>query len=126
MVPGVRAEPTPDEQRRRHGGLEHQDDRELAGDDGSHDQRRARAALERGEVLPLTGILRRSEALLDGRMIEAELEREDGRWVYEITLLDADGFIVEALFDARTAELLELEGRRLERLLQPRAQGEDR
>lgn len=85
------------------------------------DQERARAALERGEVLSLDVILARARELLDGRMIEAELEREDGRWVYELTLLGPDGRVVEALFDAASAELLELEGDGLERVLRRRS-----
>ncbi len=80
----------------------------LASADDDHE--RARTALEKGEVLPLTTILVRAETLLHGRLIEAELEREDGIWMYEIKLLRADGRLVEAYFDARTGELLEVEG----------------
>ncbi len=97
-------------------GEEHDDDYD------GRDQERARAALERGEVLPLDAILARARELLDGRMIEAELEREDGRWVYELTLLGPDGQVVEALFDAASAELLELEGDALERVLRRRSE----
>jgi uncharacterized membrane protein YkoI len=86
-------------------------------DYGGGDQERARAARQRGEILPLGEVLARARSLLDGRMIETELEREDGRWVYELTLLTPDGQVVEALFDAASAELLELEGEGLERLL---------
>jgi uncharacterized membrane protein YkoI len=74
------------------------------------DHERALTALEEGEVLPLTSILLRAETLLHGRLLEAELEREDGFWIYEIKLLRADGRLVEAYFDARTGELLEVEG----------------
>lgn len=86
-------------------------------DYGEGDERRAREALRQGEVLSLDRILQRAQSLLNGRMLEAELEREDGRWVYEITLLGPDGHVVEALFDAQNANLLELEGGALEKVL---------
>jgi len=99
------------------------DRRELEeADHEERDERRARDALERGEILSLERILERADALLAGRMIDAELEREDGRWVYEITLLAADGHVVEALFDAHDAALLGLEGRNLEAVLKPPAE----
>jgi uncharacterized membrane protein YkoI len=50
-------------------------------------------------------------------MIEAELEREDGLWVYEVKLLRPNGRVVEALFDARSGELLAIEGAALEEVL---------
>jgi len=87
---------------------------------GDRDHERARQALASGEILPLTEILARAGRLLEGRMIEAELEREDGLWVYEIKLLRTDGRLVEALFDARGGELLELEGSALEDVLRRR------
>lgn len=85
----------------------------LAGDD----HERARDALSAGEIQPLTAILGRAEQLLGGRMIEAELEREDGLWVYEVKLLRPNGRVVEALFDARSGELLAIEGAALEEVL---------
>ncbi|MEJ2576224.1 MAG: PepSY domain-containing protein [Gammaproteobacteria bacterium] len=81
------------------------------------DHERALSALAEGEVLPLTAILARAGELLDGRMIEAELEREHGLWVYEIKLLQRNGRLVETVFDARTAEILSVEGAALEDVL---------
>ncbi|MEQ8967793.1 MAG: PepSY domain-containing protein [Azospirillaceae bacterium] len=107
---------------REHEGVEHEDGDDEDGDYEERDERRARDALERGEILSLERILERADALLAGRMIDAELEREDGRWVYEITLLAADGHVVEALFDAHDAALLGLEGRNLEAVLKPPAE----
>ncbi len=89
----------------------------LLADEDERDHERALRAVARGEILPLTEILARAEEILRGRMIEAELERDDGRWFYELTLLGPEGRVVEALFDAETAELLELEGESLERML---------
>lgn len=98
-------------ERQNEAGYDHDEDY----DEG--DEREARGALRRGEVLSLDAILQRAQALLNGRMLEAELEREDGRWVYEITLLGPEGHVVEASFDARDATLLGLEGGALEKIL---------
>lgn len=87
----------------------------LAGDD----QERARAALERGEILPLQSILERAEADFPGKLLEAELEAEDGRLSYEIKLLTAGGRIVELTYDARTGALLGAEGPDLDWLRRP-------
>jgi len=78
----------------------------VAADD--HD--RARRALERGEALPLATILPQVEAALGARVIEVDLERDDGRFVYEFELIDARGRILEAEVDAATGRILEIEG----------------
>ena len=74
----------------------------LAG--GDHD--RARAAVQAGEVLPLKTVLERVARSHPGEVLEVELEREDGRWVYEIKLLQAGGQLVKLEVDAATAEVL--------------------
>lgn len=73
------------------------------------DQTRARAAVEAGEILPLQTIIGRQRTRLQGRILEVELEREDGRWVYEIELLLADGRKRELEIDATSARVLEIE-----------------
>lgn len=78
----------------------------LADDD---DQDRVRRALQAGEILPLSDILAAAEALRPGRVIELELERDDGRWIYELELVTPVGQIYEIEIDAATATVLELE-----------------
>lgn len=78
----------------------------LADDD---DQDRARRALEAGEILPLSEILAAAEAALPGRVIELELEHDDGRWIYELDLVTPGGRLYEMEIDAATATVLELE-----------------
>lgn len=78
----------------------------LADDDG---QDRARRALQAGEILPLSQILASAEAAHAGRVIELELERDDGRWVYELELVTPEGQLYEMEIDAATATVLELE-----------------
>lgn len=85
------------------------------------DQDRARAARASGEVLPLARLLALVERDFEGRIIEVELEREDGRLVYELELLLPDGRVVELEYDARSGELVKLEGTRLETVFKPRA-----
>lgn len=75
--------------------------------DGDHD--RARRALEAGEILSLSEILAAAEAVRPGRVIEVELEKDDGRWVYELELVTPDGRLYEMEIDAATGTLLEIE-----------------
>ena len=70
---------------------------------GDHDV--ARTLRNGGEILPLAALLERPE-LRDQRIIEAELEREHGRAVYELEILNGDGRVYERYFDATTGEPL--------------------
>jgi uncharacterized membrane protein YkoI len=85
------------------------------------DQERARNARERGAALPLATLLPAIERELGGRMIEVELDDDDGRLVYEIDLLLADGRVIELEVDARSGNWLKIEGARLETLFPRRA-----
>lgn len=73
---------------------------------GSADHERARAAVQSGAVLPLHTVLERLQRSHPGQVLEVELERDDGRWVYEVRLLQADGRLLKLVLDARTAEVL--------------------
>lgn len=70
------------------------------------DHERARAAVQAGEVLPLPELLDRLRPAYPGQVLELELERDDGRWIYEIKLLQPGGQMVKLEVDARTAEVL--------------------
>lgn len=65
-----------------------------------------RALREQGSILPLEAILERARAVRPGRVIEVELEREDGALVYELELLDSDGNVWEVYVDAETGQVL--------------------
>ncbi|HAY27611.1 MAG TPA: hypothetical protein DIT03_15625 [Candidatus Accumulibacter sp.] len=84
-----------------------------AGDGRSedHDHDRARQALEAGEILPLRTILDRLEREYPGQVMEVELERKDGRWVYEIKLLRRGGALSKLQVDARDGSLIGLRQR---------------
>lgn len=76
-----------------------------------HDHDRARQALEAGEVLPLKAIIERVEGNYPGAIVEVELEREDGRWQYEIKLLRRGGSLLKIKVDARDGSVLGVKGR---------------
>lgn len=71
-----------------------------------HDHDRARAALKAGEVLPLADILTRVARTHPGQVLEVELERDNGVWVYELKLLQSDGLLIKLKVDARDASVL--------------------
>ena len=72
----------------------------------SEDHEEARTLRAQGAVLPLAELLARPE-LQGQRIIEAELEREGGRLVYELELLDGHGEVHERYFDAVSGEPLD-------------------
>ena len=73
------------------------------------DQDRARRALEAGEIRPLSEILAAVEAALAGRVIEVELEQDDGEWIYELELVSPEGRIYEVEINAATGTVLDIE-----------------
>ena len=74
--------------------------------DGFVDQDAARKALEAGDILPLRTILARAEASYPGQVLEVELERKGGLWIYEIKILQSDGLVVKLNFDAKDGSLI--------------------
>lgn len=79
--------------------------------DDARDHDRARQALEAGEILPLRTILERVERDHPGQVLEIELERDDGRWIYEIKLLRAGGAVNKLKVDAADGRVLEQRSR---------------
>ncbi|HEX5390433.1 MAG TPA: PepSY domain-containing protein [Burkholderiaceae bacterium] len=83
-----------------------------AGDHADHD--RARAALQAGEILSLTTVLQRVAAEYPGQVLEVELERDAGRWTYEIKLLQPSGGLLKLEVDAANARVLKARSRQRE------------
>lgn len=77
--------------------------------DKKHGHEAARAALARGEVLPLTRILAIAEQRAPGEVIEVELEEDRGRLKYDLKILAKSGRVLELELDARTGATLKLE-----------------
>mgnify|MGYP003835870189 CR=1 FL=1 len=73
------------------------------------DADRARMLKQRGDILPLEQVIESAMAVKPGQILETELDEDDGRYVYELEILDDRGQVWELELDASTAELLELE-----------------
>lgn len=69
----------------------------------------ARAAVLRGEILPLDRILDILRAEFEGEIIEIQLELEDGVLTYEFDLISPDGLLYEVEIDAATGRVLDVE-----------------
>ncbi|EJL33301.1 putative membrane protein [Caulobacter sp. AP07] len=80
-----------------------------AGDHKNKDHEAARAALARGQVLPLTRILAIAEQRAPGDVLKVELEDDDGKLVYEVKILGRNGWVRELDIDARTGAVLKIE-----------------
>ena len=77
--------------------------------DKKHGHDAARAALARGEVLPLTRILAIAEQRAPGEVIEVELEEDHGKLKYDLKILTKTGRVLELELDAKTGATLKLE-----------------
>lgn len=64
---------------------------------------------ESGQILPAEEILARSRSVQPGQVVGLELEREDGRWVYEVKLIDGANKLHKLEIDAATGDVLERE-----------------
>ncbi|NML18554.1 PepSY domain-containing protein [Azohydromonas caseinilytica] len=73
---------------------------------GAGDHESARDAVQSGQALALPVLLERLQRTYPGQVLELELERDDGRWVYQVKLLQPGGQVVKLAVDARTAEVL--------------------
>jgi len=80
------------------------------------DHERARAALEAGQIRPLSDLLSEVERRFRGRVIEAELERDDTQWLYELKILPPNGRIFIVELDAATGALVRSRGTVQERM----------
>ncbi len=73
------------------------------------DQSEIRELVRQGEIMPLETILAQFPPKEFGKLLDLEVEREDGVVVYEFEFLRADGRIVEIEVDARNGKVLEQE-----------------
>jgi uncharacterized membrane protein YkoI len=84
--------------------VQEQDD----GDD-AREQYDAREALRLGKIRPLEEIVAAVREKIAGDIIEIEFEVDDGRYIYEIELIQPSGQIVEIEVDAQTKDIIENE-----------------
>ncbi len=76
----------------------------IAGDRLDHDE--IKQLRETGQILPMGEVMASAQAVQPGQLVEAELEREDGAYLYEIKILAADGTVHNLELDAATGEVL--------------------
>ena len=76
-------------------------------DDDDHDL--ARRAVEQGRALPLADLVAKVTAQTPGKVIEVELEDEDGKLVYDLKMLSPQGQLQEIEVDAATGNILKIE-----------------
>lgn len=70
------------------------------------DHDKAKRLKDAGDILSLEVILQNAREVQQGKILEAELESENGKLVYEIELLTPEGKILELVFDAATGKHL--------------------
>jgi len=83
----------------------------LPGVAAAHDlsQDEALALTEQGRILPLPVFIEDALTRFPGRFLEAELELDDGRYIYELELVTRDRRVMELEYDAVSGELLDAE-----------------
>jgi uncharacterized membrane protein YkoI len=69
------------------------------------DQDQALSALQARQIMPLSEIIARA-GLSGDRLLHADLDHDDGRYVYELRVIAVDGTIRLRHLDARTGEIL--------------------
>jgi len=75
---------------------------------GERDHDLARQALQQGQVLPLRTVLDRIEREYQGQVLKIEFEHDDGRYIYEIRLLQKDGRMAKLEVDAVDGRVLKI------------------
>jgi uncharacterized membrane protein YkoI len=73
---------------------------------GEDDQDVVRQLRQQGDILPLSTIIERLTAKHPGRILQAELENEKGRRVYEIRMILKGGILRTYHVDAHTGDVL--------------------
>ncbi|HEB63278.1 MAG TPA: peptidase M4 [Gammaproteobacteria bacterium] len=73
------------------------------------DHNKALQLREMGKIMALEEILKHAKKEVNGRILELELEREDGVYLYEILILDAKGQLWEIEIDATSGKILKRE-----------------
>ena len=71
-----------------------------------HGHEEVRRLQESGKILPLEDILKEAHWQRYRRLLEADLNRHQGRYYYELELLDERGVVWRKRFDATSGELV--------------------
>jgi uncharacterized protein YpmB len=62
-----------------------------------------------GKIMPLEDLIKQVRRDYPGRIIEIELDEEDGRYIYELELVDENGVVWDLDVDAKTGQILKYE-----------------
>ncbi len=79
----------------------------VLGDDIDHEE--VRRLTQTGVILPLAEIVATVGKRVPGDVLEVELEREDGVYVYELKILRKNGRVQEVEADAATGRIVAIE-----------------
>jgi len=71
------------------------------------DHLKAKRLLKSGDIVSIEQILTKVRQSYQGRVLEVDLEEKDGRYLYEIELVDSKGEVSKFYFDAKTGEEIE-------------------
>lgn len=74
--------------------------------DRDPDSETVRRWVDEGRVLPLEELLDRHRDRVAGRLLDLEVEREHGRIVYELEVMDDRGVVREIYLDAQSGDWL--------------------
>lgn len=74
--------------------------------DDAREHYEAREALRLGKIRPLEAIIEAVRKHYGGDIIEIEFERNDGRYVYELEIIEPTGRLIEIEVDAKSAEII--------------------
>lgn len=69
----------------------------------------ARKLSASGQILSLEKITKAAKAIKPGEVLETELERKHGIYVYELEILDDKGLVWELKLNAKTGKLIKME-----------------
>lgn len=75
----------------------------------AREQAAIRAAVARGELMPLPRILAIAQARVPGQVLKVEIEQEQPGFKYEVKILTGTGRVREVNVDARTGRIVEIE-----------------
>lgn len=87
------------------------DDHRACDNGDDHDHERARAAVTAQQFLPLSAILEMVRTVVEGTLIEIEIDCRDGRALYALEIRTPEGRLVEILVDAVTGLIVPDEDR---------------
>lgn len=75
-------------------------------DSGRSRSSEARELRASGHILPMEDILLRSRQARPGEVMEVELERDNGRYIYEVKIIDDADRVHKLKLDAASGEVL--------------------